>query len=87
MKNMKTLLLLITLSLAACSTNQLQSGEHKVVSVKKFKGKSVVKIEGSNKEFILPTDTLEKDESIYITVLPKSTVLLKHSEEYGHARN
>ena len=66
---MKTLLVVALLALAGCSTNnKMQSGSYRVVTVKKFHGKSVVQLEGFKKEFVLPTDSLEKDEYVYITV-------------------
>jgi hypothetical protein len=68
---MKTLLLIVLLGIAGCtSTNKLQTGSYKVVTVKKFDGKSIVQLEGLKKEFVLPTDSLDKDEYVYITVAP-----------------
>ena len=66
---MKTLLLLATVALGGCAAKQLHSGHYKVNTVKTFKGKSVVTLEGLQKEFLLPTDTVQKDDLIYLNIV------------------
>lgn len=67
---MKALLFLAILATAGCAEKGFKSGSYKVVSVKKFKGQSVVHLEGYKKEFILPTDSLRKNDFIFITAKP-----------------
>ena len=69
---MKILLFLAILAISGCETNKFESGSYKVVSVKKFNGQSVVHLEGYRREFILPTDSLKKDDYIFISAVPKN---------------
>ena len=63
---MKTIILLAMLFFAGCSTSNFYEGTYRVSSVKKLpRGQAYVKLEGINKEILLPTDTLKRGDLVY----------------------
>lgn len=73
-KHMKTIVLfcLITLGLGACKATKIDSGTYRVASAQKAPGgHSRVILEGFNKEFVFPTDTLKKGDLVYFVKLNK----------------
>ena len=75
---MKALIIGLLL-LAGCATSKFHPGTYRVSSVKNLNGSAIVKLEGFDKEFVLPTDTLKKGDLVYFVekpdgVIPGSTV-------------
>jgi hypothetical protein len=63
---MKTILsLLIAIALVSCSSSKFETGTYRVSTVKHVNGNSIVRFEGYNREFVLPTDTLKKGDLVY----------------------
>ena len=75
---MKTLVLLGILFFAGCKVSKFQSGTYRVESAKKMNGKSVVRFEGLQKEFVFETDTLKKGDLIYFTKAPENMIATVH---------
>ena len=73
---MKTILtLVIAIALASCSSSKFETGTYRVSTVKHVNGNSIVRFEGYNREFVLPTDTLKKGDLVYFvdpTAVPAS---------------
>jgi hypothetical protein len=71
---MKTLILigLAALGFSACKTTKIDSGTYRVAAAYKAPGgNSRVYLEGFNKEFLFPTDTLKKGDLVYFVKLNK----------------
>lgn len=63
---MKTALLIVMVFLGACKASQFQNGTYRVAYAKKISNnQSIVHLEGLNKEFVMPTDTLKKGDYVY----------------------
>ncbi len=63
---MKAIILSAMLFLASCSASHMYEGTYRVASVKKLpRGQEYVKLEGINKEILLPTDTLKRGDLVY----------------------
>ena len=67
---MKTLIIIALLFLVGCKATKFQQGTYRVESAKNYHGKSVVKLEGLNKEFVFYTDTLKRGDYVYFTAKP-----------------
>ena len=62
---MKTILLIAMVFLGACKATEFHSGTYKVASAKKIaNNQSLVHLEGLDKEFVMPTDTLKKGDYV-----------------------
>ncbi len=60
--------------MVACKATKLQNGTYRVESAKNYNGKSVVKFEGLNKEFVFDTDTLKRGDLIYFAARPTNII-------------
>ena len=70
---MKALIILL-LFIAGCTTSKFHPGSYRVSSVKNLNGSAIVKFEGLEKEFVLPTDTLKKGDLVYFVERPDMVI-------------
>jgi len=68
---MKAIILMGLIMLASCKVSKIHTGTYRVATATKISGgHSVVQLEGLNKEFVFPTDTLKKGDLVYFVPKP-----------------
>lgn len=75
---MKSFIIAALMVMPACKMLKLNSGTYRVESARHLKGKSIVRLEGMQKEFLFDTDTLKKGDLVYFADRPKEIVEIGH---------
>lgn len=67
---MKLIIILLVAMILSCKATKFENGSYRVETARNLNGKSVVKFEGINKEFVFETDTLKRGDLVYFAQRP-----------------